>query len=185
MKKTHSARTSFVLVLLVLLLLAGLPIAVWLDLSNLADANLRRQARDLNSVISSVRGYYAANVVGRVLASPGTTQVVHNYEDVPGAIPIPATLSLELGKVIGEQQQNIHNRFVSDYPFQNRPPHALDQFEAGALSALRQNSNQQLAQVSATLFSDQVRPSGKPKEGLEGRRCARDSGNCDRPIDRK
>jgi adenylate cyclase len=185
MKKTHSARTSFVLVLLVLLLLAGLPIAVWLDLSNLADANLRRQARDLNSVISSVRGYYAANVVGRVLASPGTTQVVHNYEDVPGAIPIPATLSLELGKVISEQQQNIHYRFVSDYPFQNRPPHALDQFEAGALSALRQNSNQQLAQVSATLFSDQVRPSGKPKEGLEGRRCARDSGNCDRPIDRK
>jgi len=157
MKKTHSARTSFVLVLLVLLLLAGLPIAVWLDLSNLADANLRRQARDLNSVISSVRGYYAANVVGRVLASPGTTQVVHNYEDVPGAIPIPATLSLELGKVISEQQQNIHYRFVSDYPFQNRPPHALDQFEAGALSALRQNSNQQLAQVSATLFSDQVR----------------------------
>jgi hypothetical protein len=84
MKKTHSARTSFVLVVLVLLLLAGLPLAVWLDLSNLADANLRRQARDLNSIISSVRGYYGANVVGRVLASPGTTKVVHNYQDIPG-----------------------------------------------------------------------------------------------------
>lgn len=102
---------SFVLVLLVLLLLAGLPLAVWLDLSNLADTNLRRQASDLNSVISSVRGYYAANVVGRVLASPGTTKVVHNYQEVPGAIPIPATLSLELGRVISEQQQNITYRF--------------------------------------------------------------------------
>ena len=157
MKKAHSSWMSFVLVLLVLLLLAGLPLAVWLDLSNLADANLRRQARDLNSVISSVRAYYGANVVGRVLASPGTTKVVHNYQDIPGAIPIPATLSLELGKVISEQQNNIIYRFVSDYPFKNRPPHALDPFETDALTALRQDSNQQLAQVSATMFSDQVR----------------------------
>ena len=157
MKKAHSSRMSFVLVLLVLLLLAGLPLAVWLDLSNLVDTNLRRQARDLNSVISSVRGYYAANVVGRVLASPGTTKVVHNYADVPGAIPIPATLSLELGKVISEQQQNIVYRFVSDYPFKNRSPHALDPFESNALDALRQNSDRQLAQVSATVFSDHVR----------------------------
>src|SRR5215813_302347 len=157
MKKAHSSRMSFVLVLLVLLLLAGLPLAVWLDLSNLVDTNLRRQARDLNSVITSVRGYYAANVVGRVLASPGTTKVVHNYADVPGAIPIPATLSLELGKVISEQQQNIVYRFVSDYPFKNRSPHALDPFESNALDALRQNSDRQLAQVSATVFSDHVR----------------------------
>jgi adenylate cyclase len=88
MKKVNSSWMSFVLVLLVLLLLAGLPLAVYLDLSNLADANLRRQA-SLNSVISSVRAYYGANVVGRVLASPGTTKVVHNYQDIPGAIPIP------------------------------------------------------------------------------------------------
>jgi len=157
MKKKQSSAVSFVLMLLVLLLLAGLPFAAWLDLSNLVDTNLRRQAKDLNSIISSVRGYYAANVVGRVLASPGTTKVVHNYREIPGAIPIPATLSLELGKVISEQQQNIGYRFVSDYPFKNRPPHALDAFETNALSVLRGNSNQQLAEVSATVFSDQVR----------------------------
>ena len=93
MKKKQSSAVSFVLMLLVLLLLAGLPFAAWLDLSNLVDTNLRRQAKDLNSIISSVRGYYAANVVGRVLASPGTTKVVHNYREIPGAIPIPATLS--------------------------------------------------------------------------------------------
>jgi hypothetical protein len=90
---------SWTLALLVILLLAGLPVAVWLDLSNLADNNLRRQASDLNSIISSVRGYYASNVVGRILAAPGTTtKVVHDYENVPGAIPIPATLSLEPAK---------------------------------------------------------------------------------------
>ena len=97
--------------LLIALLLLALPVAVWLDLTNLAEAALRRQATDLNSVITSVRGYYATNVVGRVLANPGSTKVVHNYEAVPGAIPIPATLSLELGRVIGAQQENIHYRF--------------------------------------------------------------------------
>src|ERR1700704_6136024 len=129
-----------------LALLLGLPVAVWLDLSTLSDAALRRQAEDLNSVITSMRGYYASNVVGRVLASPGSTQVVHNYEAVPGAIPIPATLSLELGRVLNEQQHNISYRFVSDYPFKNRTPHALDDFEGDALAALRDNPNQQISE---------------------------------------
>src|SRR6516225_4931012 len=114
----HTRIRSVALIILVLILLLGLPLAVWLDLRNLTDTALRRQASDLNSVITSVRGFYASDVVGRVLAAPpGTnTQVTHNYQSIPGAIPIPATLSLELGRVISEQQQNIAYRFVSDYP---------------------------------------------------------------------
>ena len=151
------AANGYLFIFLIALLLVGLPIAVWLDLSDLVEANLRRQASDVNSIISSVRHYYANNVVGRVLASPGTTKVVHNYKDYPGAIPIPATLSLELGKVVGEQQKNIKYRFVSDYPFQNRTPHAFDEFETDALSRLRQNSNQQLTRISSSVLSDGVR----------------------------
>jgi len=157
MKKIPNAKMGYVLALLVVLLLVGLPIAVWLDLSNLVGTNLRRQAGDVNSIISSVRNYYANNVVGRVLASPGTTKVIHNYKDFPGAIPIPATLSLELGRVIGEQQQNIKYRFVSDYPFKNRAPHAFDEFETDALGRLRQDSHQQLTRISSSIFSDGVR----------------------------
>ena len=157
MKKLFAGKPTIVLVLLVAFLLLGLPVAVWLDLNNLVDANLRRQASDLNSIISSVRAYYGSNVVGRILASPGTTKVVHDYENYPGAIPIPATLSLELGKIISEQQHNISYRFVSDYPFKGRAPHALDHFEVEALDQLRANPNQQLTQVSHALFSDRVR----------------------------
>jgi class 3 adenylate cyclase len=148
---------NIVPVLLVALLLIGLPVAVWLDFSNLADANLRRQASDLNSIITSIRAYYATNVVARVVASPGTTKAVHDYEDLPGAIPIPATLSLELGKVISEHQHDISYRFVSDYPFKKRGAHLLDQFETETLQRLRQNPNQQLVQVSDTIFTDRVR----------------------------
>src|SRR6516164_3417099 len=157
MKKIPNTKMGYVFALLFVLLLVGLPIAVWLDLSNLVETNLRRQASDMNSIISSVRNYYANNVVGRVLASPGTTKVIHNYKDFPGAIPIPATLSLELGRVIGEQQQNIKYRFVSDYPFKNRAPHAFDEFETDALGRLRQDSHQQLTRISSSIFSDGVR----------------------------
>ncbi|MGZ5855245.1 MAG: adenylate/guanylate cyclase domain-containing protein [Xanthobacteraceae bacterium] len=155
----EGSRASGVLTgLLIALLLVALPAAVWMDLVNLGDAALRRQATDLNSVVTSVREYYGANVVRRVLASPGvTTQVVHNYQMIPGAIPIPATLSLELGRVISDQQQNITYRFVSDFPFKNRPEHRLDDFEVNALKTLRDSPNQKIVESSRSLFSDRVR----------------------------
>ena len=157
MKNTASAKMGFVFVLLVILLLVGLPVAVWLDLSQLVESDLDRQASDMNSIVSSVRAYYARNVVGRIVSAPGTmTKVAHNYQDIPGAIPLPATLSLELGRVIGEQQQNITYRFVSDYPFANRAPHPLDPFETDALRRLRENPNQMISEASNSLFTDRA-----------------------------
>src|SRR5262249_28182261 len=154
MENSPSAITSprgLLLVLLVGALLVGLPVAVWFDLRNLTEAALLRQARDLNSVVTSMRAYYGSNVVARILESPGSTQVTHNYETIPGAIPIPATLSIELGRVISEQQRNIA------FPFKNRAPHSLDDFEANALAALRHDPNQQLTDVSSSMFNDRVR----------------------------
>ena len=156
-KTPRDIRSSALTGFLIAVLLAALPVAVWLDLTNLAEVALRRQATDLNSVVSSVRSYYATNVVGRVLAHPGATQVVHNYETIPGAIPIPATLSLELGKVISEQQQNISYRFVSDFPFKNRTPHQLDDFEKASLQSLRENPDQKIVDAASSMFSDRVR----------------------------
>src|SRR6476469_10189538 len=155
--KPNEMRSGALTGFLIALLLAALPAAVWLDLTNLAEGALKRQANDLNSVVSSVRSYYASNVVGRILAHPGDTRVVHNYETIPGAIPIPATLSLELGKVISEQQQNITYRFVSDYPFKNRTPHALDDFEKSSLQSLRENPGTKPAETTSSAFHDRVR----------------------------
>ena len=152
------SHSRVLVVLLVLVLLAGLPVAVWLDLSNVTENALRRQASDLNSVITSVRAYYARNVVGRILDSSDDTKVVHNYHDIPGAIPIPATLSIELGQVINSQQHNIGSRFVSDFPFKGRAPHKLDLFEINALKLLRAVHKEKLVEkVSASALNDRVR----------------------------
>jgi class 3 adenylate cyclase len=148
-----------VLALMILALLVGLPVAVWLDLTNLAQADLRLQADDINSLISSVRAYYASNVVGRVLAAPpGTsTAVIADYKALPGAIPIPATLSLELGEVVRERHLGIGYRFVSDYPFVGRAPHVLDDFERSALAALRADPSTKPSDSRHGLTTDSVR----------------------------
>lgn len=148
---------GWAVVIAVLALLLGLPLVVWTDLRNLAEQSLLNQSNNLNSVITSVRGYYSKNVVSRVLASPDKTQVIHNYHDVEGAIPIPATLSLELGKVISEQQGDITYRFVSDYPFQGREAHNLDAFEKNALTKLRADPKQKITDVSWSNLHGKVR----------------------------
>jgi adenylate cyclase len=146
-----------VLAVVVLLLLVGLPLAVWLDLRNLSEQSLRSQADALESAIDHMRHFYSHNVVGRVLGSTGPTHVIHNYLDVPGAIPLPATLSLELGTIITGKEGNIRYRFFSDYPFANRAPHRFDAFEQQALSRLRQNPQSPVYDISGSIFDRRVR----------------------------
>jgi hypothetical protein len=151
----YLARKLLITVVLVLLVLAGLPVAVWLDLRDLSERTLRGQADEFSSMIDSIRNYYASNVVGRVLAHGEKSQVLPNYAEVPGAIPIPATLSLELGGLISNA--NTQFRFFSDYPFKNRASHAFDAFERRALENLRQDPNARLYDVSGSIFDRRVR----------------------------
>ena len=43
-------RSGYWLIAVVLAMLAGLPLAVWLDISDLSESALRRQARDMSSL---------------------------------------------------------------------------------------------------------------------------------------
>jgi len=146
----------------IVLLLVGLPVAVWLDLSNLTERSLVAQATDFNHAIDAFRGYYSLNVVGRVIkGSP--TKVQADYHDVPGAIPVPATLSLELGPAISQQDGSVQHgerpvyRFFSDHPFAKRAPHEFDTFESEALETLRRNPDQVITEVSGSITDRRVR----------------------------
>ena len=126
-------------VLIMIVLILGLPIVVWIDIANLTDASLRRHAISLNTAINNVRDFYDTEVSSRVLAAHGTTQVLPDYQATPGAIPLPSTLALQLGDVIGEDQPDLDYRYVSEYAFHYRAPHALDEVERNALAALRKD----------------------------------------------
>ncbi|GAA0780043.1 SpoIIE family protein phosphatase [Roseibium denhamense] len=141
----------------VLMALALLPVAVWLDLRTISDQSLRAQAVDLDRAITEIRTYYARNVVGRVLDSDGSIEPTHDYHDKAGGIPIPATLSIELGDVIGDQG-NLDYRFVSDLPFLERGSHDLTPFEVQALADFRESrdANDIEIEYAGTFFDRHV-----------------------------
>lgn len=143
---------------LVVLGAALLPLALFLDLRSISDQNLSSQARTLNQVISVFRAYYADNVVNRIIAAKGEAHPLSLFRETTGGIPIPATLSIELGKEIGALEGNVAYEFVSDYPFANRPDYKLGQFEATALSEFRASKGAQklLTSASGGLFDRQV-----------------------------
>lgn len=114
----------------------ALPLAVWRDLTAVTDHSLRRQTLALDTVLSEVRNYYSRNVISQ-LNTGGPTMARHDYHGIDGAIPIPATLSIELGEHISDQGMDLHFRFVSDYPFKGRQTPELTANETRALEVFR------------------------------------------------
>lgn len=153
----HQRTIGPFLVIAVLLGLLGLPLAVWLDLRTLSERLLRLQASETSRIIDDMRGYYASDVVGRVLAAHGEVTTSHEYRKIPGAIPIPATLSIELGKLISSHDGTVKYRFVSDLPFKGRDHYQLDAFERGAITKLRADPDQPVVEVSGSLLDRTVR----------------------------
>jgi adenylate cyclase len=76
---------------------------------------------------------------------------------VNGGVPIPATFSIELGRLVGSGDASMQYRFVSDHPFPQRPPHDLDAFESQALASFRAGSATSMSQVIGSVFNRTVR----------------------------
>ncbi|MEO9527913.1 SpoIIE family protein phosphatase [Roseibium sp.] len=148
-----------VFLLLVVIGLALLPVAVWMDLRSISDASLQAQAIDLDQTISKIRNYYAQNIIARVQDAPGDITPTHEYHDTPGGIPIPATLSIELGEVIGGNARNLEYRFVSDLPFEDRASHNLTAFEIQALEDFRESRDPEDIEIGyeGSIFSRKIR----------------------------
>ncbi|WP_342363220.1 adenylate/guanylate cyclase domain-containing protein [Terrarubrum flagellatum] len=137
--------------------LFGLPVAVWLDLRGLSEQLLEQQARETGRIIDNMRAFYATEVVDRVLKANGTIFTTHQFRTTPNSIPIPATLSIELGKAVSSQDGGVIYRFISDLPFAGRPPANLDDFEKDALAALRKDSSQPIVKTSGSILDREVR----------------------------
>ncbi len=90
-------------------------------------------------MLDIVNALYTSQVVERV-QSHGIV-VTHDYAGKKGAIPLPATFTIESGELIGKRSQTgMLFRLYSDTPFRSREdggPH--DDFERVALADLRRN----------------------------------------------
>ncbi len=135
----------------------GLPLVLWLDLAALSKTTLTARANETSRIIDIMRGFYSSDVVSRIQHAEQQVTTSSNYKNINGAVPIPATLSIELGNRINEGDSNVKYRFVSDLPFKGREAHVLDAFENNALQRLRADPTSKVSEVSGSLLNRQLR----------------------------
>jgi serine/threonine protein kinase len=99
-------------------------------------------AAQQSEMLDVVNALYSSEVVDR-LQSHGIV-ASHDYATKKGAIPLPATFTIESGQRIGERSKTgMQFRLYSNFPFRSRKdggPH--DDFEREALSELERHADQ-------------------------------------------
>jgi two-component system sensor histidine kinase/response regulator len=97
-----------------------------------------------SEALTEFSALYTSEVVVR--AQTRGIEVTHDYQAKKGAIPLPPTLTMELGKRIAEKGYGVQVRLYSDYPFPWRKDGGpRDDFEREALQYLRQHPDQPFA----------------------------------------
>jgi serine/threonine protein kinase len=128
-------------------LAAGLLLAVSLssafglwELSRLSEYLVRTSALESaaqqSEILDEVNNVYSAEVVERVKLKG--VEATHDYAERKDTIPLPATLTIDLGKhVSARSESGVQVRLYSDYPFRSRRDGGpKDDFEREALAWL-------------------------------------------------
>ncbi|MGJ8532438.1 MAG: PAS domain S-box protein [Alphaproteobacteria bacterium] len=129
-------------------MLAGASIVlliVW-HASNLNQVFALQHARDMTQALTVFRNTYSSEVVGR-LDPAAETIVSHDYRSTDHAIPLPATLSIELAEELSTLSEGSAFRMVSEYPFPWRTDRALTDFEKDALQQFADGRKEDVSQV--------------------------------------
>ncbi len=119
-------------------IVAMLAIAWW-QMENMRqqilENNALTAARSYATTFESLRAFYTKEVVARVPKDSVT--VSHNYKNISHAIPLPATLTIELAKEVGRRSDGFSVRLYSNYPYPWRgEPGQLKGFEKRAFEKL-------------------------------------------------
>lgn len=115
--------------------------SLWRLSSTMVESIALQNAVTYTTTLGAVRDYYATEVVERLAQSQ--VEVTHDYHEKTGAIPVPATLNIELGERITEISGGVQVRFYSDFPFLSRTNGGpKDDFERTALMMLRKDPEQ-------------------------------------------
>lgn len=131
----HNPAPSALLVAVLLVFSVGL----W-HLSRLNDQLIQSAAINAAALeaqtLTLVQDFYAKTVVAKV---KDDVPVSHLYTMIEGAIPIPATFTIDLGEHLRKSKvTDMSARLYSDFPFRNREGGGVvDDFEKAALRELR------------------------------------------------
>jgi PAS domain S-box-containing protein len=95
-------------------------------------------AQDHAESVTQFRNFYAQELVPRAMAAG--VEVTHDYKSRSNALPLPATLTIELGHYMSQVDGGTQVRLYSDLPFPWRVnERKLDDFQMQALAHLQEN----------------------------------------------
>jgi len=91
--------------------------------------------------ITQFRNFYTQELVPR--AKKAGVEITHDYKHLETALPLPATLTIDLGQYLSEVEGGTQVRLYSDQPFPWRlGERELDAFQQEALAHLRTNPSE-------------------------------------------
>ena len=183
-------------VLLVILLLLGLPFAVWLDLRDLSERMLRRQAGEIGRIIDDMRAFYASDVVGRVHGASTSPTPTHNYRERRRRHPDPGD-AFDRARQAASPRATTRWNTASSRTCRSRGADRTTSTRSSGRRSQRcaQIQSRPVIEVTGSLFDRSIRIAGagadgrrsasschnthpdSPKHGLEGRRRARHPGD--------
>jgi tRNA A-37 threonylcarbamoyl transferase component Bud32 len=99
-------------------------------------------AAQQSEMLDVVNNFYSDAVVEKVKAKG--VEATPDYKDKPGTIPLPATLTIDLGRHLTQRNESgVQVRLYSDYPFRSRKDGGpKDDFEREALRRLREDPDE-------------------------------------------
>ncbi len=108
-------RTISVLVLILVISVASLLLYIDHLQSNLVSLSALKYAETYTQTLKEFRKIYTSDVIARLDSE--NVKVTHDFENIPGAIPLPATLSMKFGERIAKTNDGIESHLYSPLPF--------------------------------------------------------------------
>jgi two-component system, sensor histidine kinase and response regulator len=107
---------------------------------------LERIAQAYSTSILGFRDFYNQVILGKLSGSG--IEITHEYQDKAHAVPIPATLSLDLIQFLNSRQVKVNMRLVSEYPFPARKSRVLTDFDRAATHQFETTAKQSVSRIS-------------------------------------
>jgi len=139
--------SDFFLFIVSLLLLLGITYIFWQNYNAnkaIAEQVAIDDAGQFAEVAIKFRDFYTSELLPKLNESG--VQITHEFNEIPGAMPLPATFAKELGDYLSTQQEHYKVKLYSDLPFPWRKQ-TLDSFELDAMEALRKNPEQKFWRI--------------------------------------
>jgi len=136
--------SNYIFTILALLLLVGITLVFWQhyrDSERISEQIAIDDAKNFSSSVAEFRNFYAKHILPPLRLKDIT--ITHNYQDVPGSVPLPATFAKEFGRFLAREDASYQVRLYSDLPFSwSKTGGVHDDFEKQAMAFLKDNPDE-------------------------------------------